>query len=68
MWVVDAHSGAGIRLQGTEGLRPLALAFSADSKRVAFRSADDGHIWIVNTTGEGLQRTALVADEAPIAW
>jgi len=68
LWVFDREQGELRELTETRKLTPTVPVFSADGANVAFRSANDGSLWIVDVASGKPQKLPLVADEGPISW
>ena len=68
VWVFDREQGELRELTDTRKLTPTVPVFSADGANVAFRSADDGSLWIVDVASGKPQKLPFVADEGPIGW
>lgn len=68
IWVFDRGQGELRELSKTRGLKPTAPVFSAEGEKVAFRSAEDGSLWIVDVASGKPQKLPVVADEGPIGW
>ena len=68
VWVFDREQGALRELAETQKQTPTVPVFSADGANVAFRSADDGSLWIVDVESGKPQKLPFVADEGPISW
>jgi len=68
IWVFDREQGEVRELTQTRGLKPTVPVFSADRANVAFRSADDGSLWIADLAGGKPQKLPFMADEGPISW
>ncbi len=68
VWVFDREQGELRELAGTRKLTPTVPVFSADGSSIAFRSADDGSLWIVDVASGKPQKLPYVADEGPISW
>ncbi len=68
VWVVDVHTKAVRAMAGTNGWKPTWPVFSPDGTRIAFRSGNDGSLWIA-PLGEGApQKLPLSASETALAW
>ncbi len=68
VWVFDRGQGELRELDQTRGLGPTVPVFSADGANVAFRSAKDGALWIVDVASGKPQKLPFTADEGPIGW
>jgi len=68
VWVFDRGQGELSELAQTRGLGPTVPVFSADGVNVAFRSAEDGALWVVDVAGGKPQKLPFTADEGPIGW
>lgn len=68
LWIFDREQGVLRELTQTRGLKPTVPVLSTDGARVAFRSADDGAIWIADLAGGKPQKLPFVADEGPLGW
>jgi hypothetical protein len=68
VWTYDLATGKPAEVVKTRGLGPTAPVFSADAKRVAFRSAKDGALWVVDLKSGVPTKLPFIADEGPIGW
>lgn len=68
VWIFDREQGALRELAETRQLTPTVPVFSADGANIAFRSAGDGSLWIVDVSSGTPQKLPFVADEGPISW
>ncbi len=68
IWILDREQGQLRELTETREQAPTVPVFSADGASVAFRSAGDGHLWIVDVESGRPQKLPFVADEGPISW
>jgi len=68
VWTYDLATGKPAEVVKTRGLGPTVPVFSADAKRIAFRSAKDGALWVVDLKSGAPTKLPFIADEGPIGW